>query len=153
MPSRTSRRKTGHAAEMKARELLERETRIASREETLREAEQRIQRERGDVQATAQQLETRQLELTHMKDRYEAEAARVRSEAEATRQSLAAKEADLRAERERIERDSNMLQETLGAKAKELAARDKALSAQELEFRSEEQDLEARLRDLETTER
>ncbi len=144
---------TGHAVEMKARELLERETRIASAEETLREAEQRIQRERGDVQATAQQVEARQLELTHMKDRHDAEATRVRSEAEATRQSLAAKDADLKAERERIERDSSMLQETLGAKAKELAARDKAVSARELELRSEEQDLDARLRELETKER
>ncbi len=145
--------KNGHAADVRARELLERETRIASTEETLHETEQRIQRDRGDVQATAQQLEARQLELTHMKDRHDAEAARVRSEAEATRLSLAAKEADLKAERERIERDSSMLQETLGAKAKEMAAREKVLSARELELRSEKQDLDARVRDLETKER
>ncbi len=145
--------KNALAAELKARDLLERDTRIASTEETLREVEQRLQRERGDVQVETQQLEARQLELMHMKDRYDAEAARVRSEAEATRHALAAKEADLKAERERIERDSSMLQETLGAKAKEMAARERALSAREVDLRAEEQDLEARLRDLDTKER
>src|SRR5207245_4679695 len=72
--------------ETKARELAERETRIASTEEALRQADQRTQRERMDVQALNQQVDARQLELNHLKERYEAEAARVRSEADATRQ-------------------------------------------------------------------
>src|SRR2546428_817387 len=113
----------------KARELAERESRIATMEETFRQNDQRLQRERADLQATAKQLESQQLELAQLKDRYESEAARVRSEAEGMRQSVAAKEAELHAERERIERDSSALQDTLGAKAKEMCVRERSLTA------------------------
>src|SRR2546428_4806266 len=126
---------------------------MATMEETFRESDQRLQQERSDVQATAKQLESHQLELAQLKDRCEAEAARVRREAEGMRQSVAAKESELHAERERIERDSSALQETLGAKAKEMSVRERALTAREAELQAEEQELEARGRELESKER
>src|SRR5256712_13726781 len=103
-------------------------------EETFRESDQRLQQERSDVQATAKQLESQQLELAQLKDRYESEAARVRSEAEGMRRSVAAKAAGLHAERERIERDSSALQGNLGAKAKEMSVRERSLTARDAEL-------------------
>jgi len=137
----------------KGREQTERESRIATMEESFRQSDLRLQQERADVQATAKQLESQQLELAQLKDRYESEAARVRSEAEGMQQSVAAKEAELHAERERIERDSSALQDTLGAKAKEMSVRERALTAREAELQTEEQELEARGRELESKER
>lgn len=134
-------------------ELSGREARLVSLESSIREDEQRLARERTDLQAMAQQLETRQLELVQARERNEEEAARLRNEADAFRQSVAAKEADLRSERERLERESTSLQEKLGTKAQELAAREKALAAREAELRSEEHDLEARMREIESRER
>src|SRR5216117_44058 len=124
--------------EAKARELADRESRVAATEEASRQADLRVQQERADIQATAKQVESQQLELAQLKDRYDSEAARVRSEIEGMRQSVAAKEAELRGERERVERDSAALQETLGAKAKEMSVRERALSAREAELQAEE---------------
>ncbi len=149
----TDLQKNAQALETKGRELAERESRLAASEETFRQAELRLQREHDDVQAAAKQLESRELELTQLKDRYDSEAAQIRNELEGMRQSVAAKEAELRAERERIERDSSALQETLGAKAKEMALREKALTAREDDSRADEQELEARGRELESKER
>ncbi len=134
-------------------ELSGKEARLGSLEKSIREDEQRLARERTDLQAMAQQLEARQVELAQTRQRNEEEAARLRAEADAFRESTAAKEADLRSERERLERDSTSLQAKLGAKAEELAAREKALSAREDELRSEEQDLDSRLREVESRER
>src|SRR5207247_10952144 len=52
----------------KARELAERGSRIATMEETFRQSDQRLQQERADVQATAKQLESQQLEPAQLKD-------------------------------------------------------------------------------------
>ena len=137
----------------KARELTDREGKIATTEEALRSEAARLEHERATVQETGKQLEAQQLELEQLRDRYEAESARVRTETEAMRQSLAAREAEVRAERERIERDSTVLQDTLGAKAKEMAIREKALAAREAELRAEEEEVDARIRELESKER
>ncbi len=133
--------------------LASREARIASLQDSVREDEDRLIRERSDLMALAKQLEGKQLELGQTKERQEAEAIRLHAESDAMRQALAAKEADLHSERERLERESTSLQDTLGTKAKELAAREKSLAAQEDEFRTEEQEFEARGRELESRER
>jgi len=138
--------------EAKARDLSERETRVTGMEENLRSNESRLEQERAAVQETGKQLESHQLELAQLKDRYESESARVRTEAEALGQSLAIKESELRAERDRIERDATALQDTLGAKAKELSIREKAVTAQEADVRAETEDLDARTRELESRE-
>lgn len=146
-------RKTAQLSDAKARELVDREGRIAPMEESLRSEAHRLEQERAAVQNTGKQLEAHQLELDQLRDRYESDSARVRTEAETMRQSLAIKEAEIQAERERIERDASALQETLGAKAKEMAIREKSLAAREGDLRTQEEDFEARTRELEPKER
>ena len=136
----------------KARKSEDREARVAAMEESLRSNEARLEQERAAVQDVGKQLESHQLELAQLRDRYESESTRVRTEAEAIRQSLAVRESEIQKERARIERDSAALQETLGGKAKELAVREKALAAREEELRAKKEDLEARIRELESKE-
>ncbi|HYM39620.1 MAG TPA: hypothetical protein VEY12_05680 [Thermoplasmata archaeon] len=134
-------------------ELASREAVLLSQQSTLRQDEDRLARERADLQAMEKQVESKQLELGQGRERLDAESLRLRTEADAVRQSLAAKEADLTSERERLERESSVLQDKLGAKAREMAAREKDVAAREEELRAEEQDLDARTREIESRER
>ena len=134
-------------------DLTAQEAKLASLSKSLKEQEERIQRERMDLQGTTQQVAARQEETMQLRQRNEDEAARLQREKDAFQNAVAEKEAELASERERISRDSSNLQEKLGAKAQELAARERALAAREAEMRSEEHDLEARLRELESSER
>jgi regulation of enolase protein 1 (concanavalin A-like superfamily)/chromosome segregation ATPase len=141
------------AHDAKAQEITGREARLASLEDSLRQEQERLARERTDLQVLAEQLDAREVELTQQRQRHTEEVSRFQAETESTRQSLATKVADLHTERERLERESVSLQDRLGAKAQELVSRERSVAAREEELRSEEQDLETRIRAVESQER
>ena len=141
------------AHDEKLAELTGREARLLSLQDTLRQEEDRLARERTDLQVLTEQLEAKQVELAQQHQRLAEESARFQADIESGRQSLATREADLHAERERLERESMSLQDRLGAKAQELVSRERSVAAREDEFRAEEQDLETRIRAIESRER
>ena len=137
----------------RAAELNGQDARLAALRQTLADQEGRLARERADMQGMTQQVEARQVEIAHARQRHEEETARQRAEIETIRKSLAQKEAELQSGVERLQRESTTLQDKLGAKAQELAARERSLAAREVELRAEEHDLEARVRDLDSRDR
>ncbi len=143
----------GQENDAKIAEVTGREVRLVSLQESLRQEQERLVRERKDLQIAAEQLDAKQVELAQQRQRHAEEAVRFQAEAESIRHSLAAKEADLQSERERLERESTSLQDRLGAKAQEFVSRERSISAREDELRAEEQDLEGRIRAIESRER
>jgi len=141
------------AYDAKIAEITGREARLASLQDSVRQEQERVVRERTDLQATGEQLQAKQVELAQQRQRHAEESARYQAEVESIRQSLATKEAELTSERERLERESTSLQDRLGAKAQELVSRERSVSAREEELRGEEQDFESRIRAVESRER